>query len=316
MLPSARAEILARYASERPVYLKLAEHVDSTIKDAMREHGIPCEVSHRVKEVRSLAPKLINRLYDQIGDKAGVRVVVHFPWMREDAEKLVKSLFQVRCTQDKRADASPQTFAYRATHFQVTSPTAADILQDKECEIQVLTGAESLWADTEHDIIYKFPIALPDDIKRSFYRLVGHMEIFDSEVTRVKGEIDCLPEARLLSVLEPHHRRFVGRDYDGELTGLLLDFLIEQVMPESIDVAVTNIVSFMEANQQKLERMLARYENDDYANPLMWQPELPAILYCLDNRKAELQAYWSGVLPFDLLDSLAVGWGVTVYERE
>ena len=318
MLHSTRKEILALYASERPLYLKLAEHVDSTIKNAMLEHAIPCTVSHRVKDVRSLSPKLISRSYDEIGDKAGVRVVVHFPWMRREAEDLVESLFRVWCIQDKRADASPKTFAYRAIHFQVTSPAAADILWDKECEVQVLTRAESLWADTEHDIIYKYPIDLPSSIKRSFYRLVGHMEIFDSEVTRVKEEIDRLPAARLLSALEPYHRRLVGRDYDGDLSGLLLGFLIEQMMPESpesLDVAVANIVSFMEANQQKLERMLARYENDDYANPLMWQPELPVILYCLDNRKAELQEYWSDVLPFDLLDSLAIDWGNPVYQR-
>ena len=315
MLHSTRKEILAQYDSERHLYLELAQHVDSTIKNAMRELGIPCTVSHRVKEVRSLSPKLINRSYDEIGDKAGVRVVVHLPWMRKEAEDLVESLFRVRCIQDKRAEASPKTFAYRAIHFQVTCPTAADILRNKECEIQVLTGAESLWADTEHDIIYKYPMNLPSDIKRSFYRLVGHMEIFDSEVTRVKEEISRLPEARLLNALEPHHRQFVGRDYDGDLSGLLLGFLIEQVMPESIDVAVTNIVSFMEANQQKLEHMLARYENDDYANPLMWQPELPAILYCLDNQKAKLQAYWEDILPFDLLDSLAIDWGNPVYQR-
>ena len=316
MLNSARAEILARYASERPQFLELARHIKSTIRDAMDEHDIPCTVSHRVKEVRSLAPKLISRSYDEIGDKAGVRVVVHFPWMLREAESLVKSLFLVLHCQDKRAESSPQTFAYRATHFQVTSPAATDILRDKECEIQVLTRAESLWADTEHDIIYKYPITLPGDIKRSFYRLVGHMEIFDSEVTRVQEEISRLSEGRLLNALEPHHRRLVGRDYDGGLTGLLLGFLIEQVMLEPIDATVTNIMSFMETNQQKLESMLARYENDDYANPLMWQPELPAILYCLDNKKFELQEYWSDVLPFDLLESLADDWGATVYQRE
>ena len=315
MLNSERVEILTRYVSERPLYEELAEHVDSTIQDAMSEYGIPCTVTHRVKDVRSLAPKLVTRSYDEIGDKAGVRVVVHFPWMLKEAEELVKSLFWVVHIQDKRAKAAPHEFAYRATHFQVTSPAVADILRNKECEIQVLTRAENLWADTEHDIIYKYPINLPNDIKRSFYRLVGHMEIFDSEVMRVRDEIDRLPEARLLSALEPRHRQFVGRDYDGDLSGLLLGFLIEQVMPESIDVAVTNIVSFMEANQQKLERMLARYENDDYANPLMWQPELPAILYCLDNRKAELQAYWEDILPFDLLDSLAIDWDNPVYQR-
>ena len=315
MLNSTRVEILAQYAAEQPLYLELAQHVESTINDAMSRRGIPCTVSHRVKEVRSLAPKLLTRSYDEIGDKAGVRVVVHFPWMLGEAESLVKSLFQVLHYQDKRAEASPQTFAYRATHFQVTSPTVADILRNKECEIQVRTRAEDLWADTEHDIIYKYPIPLPSDIKHSFYRLVGHMEIFDSEITRVQEEINRLPEGRLLTVLEPHHRQLVGRDYDGYLSSLLLDFLIKCVMPEPIDATVTSIVSFMEANRQKLERMLARYENDDYANPLMWQPELPAILYCLDNRKFELQEYWEDVLPFDLLDSLAVDWGVTVYQR-
>lgn len=318
MLDSNLKEYQALYLSERHQYLELAEHVKATITDAAATQGISCTVLCRAKEIRSLSSKLITKPYTQIGDKAGARVVVHFPWMLREAEDLVESLFRVLHRDDKREGASPKVFSYRATHFQVVSPAATVELQDKECEVQVLTRAESLWADTEHDIAYKSSKDLPVHIRRSFYRLVSLMELFDLEVSRVRNEmnqLDDFPGARLLIALEPYHRRYVGGSYDGYLSGLVLNFLTEHIIKEPVDVVASNIDSFLLDNQQKLENLLARYKDDDYANPLIWQPELLAILYCLDNKRPELQQYWSDVLPFDLLNSLATDWGTVVYQR-
>ena len=303
--------------------MELAQHVKAKLKEQARKQGIPCVVTCRAKSLRSFSAKLVQRLdvgnYSDVRDRAGVRVVVPYLRLLEGTENLIKSLFDFgeQDRRDRREENEPNVFEYRATHFWVTCPDVDDILLGKECEIQLLTRAESMWADAEHDVSYKSVRPPPNHIRRAYYRLAALMEIFDLEIQRLRHEmenIDDLPGARLLSALEPYHREFVGGGYNGRLSGLVLDLLTEQVILDPVDSAISDINAFIQANRGRLTDLLAQYEDDDYANPLIWQPELPAILFCLDNRWARIQEYWTDAFPIELLKSLGTDWSVPVYE--
>ncbi|MDE2684212.1 MAG: hypothetical protein OXI54_08685 [Chloroflexota bacterium] len=308
-----------RYIAECPYYLRLARQIGQIIEESARDKKFKCNVEHRAKEVRSLVAKALTKKYadpyDEIGDKAGVRVVVDFPWERNDLEEMIASLFCVLERDDKRVATEPDRFGYRATHFQVKHPRAPKAIRDLECEIQVMTKSESLWADTTHDLSYKSAEALPPEIQRIYHRLVSLTELFDLEVERARRELDAMPKtfgAQLLNILLPHHQRFVGQEYDAELSEMVLDFLGEHVISDSMDVVGATIDNFIANNSDKIQMLLGRRIGDDNANPLVWQPELFVILSQLETNKFVLQAQWPEILPESLLLSLADDWGVRI----
>ncbi|MCG8449012.1 MAG: hypothetical protein MI725_05470, partial [Pirellulales bacterium] len=226
--------------------------------------------------------------YGQIGDKAGVRVVADFPWERKDLEEMVASLFYVLERDDKRITTEPDRFGYRATHFQVKHLEAPMDIRDLECEIQVMTKAESLWADTTHDLSYKSAEALPPEIQRIYHRLVSLTELFDLEVERARRELETMPKtfgAQLLNILLPHHQRLVGQEYDAELSEIVLDFLGENVIFDAIDTVGAVVENFISNSDDKLQELFSRYGTDERANPLIWQPELFVILSQLETNK-------------------------------
>ena len=237
MLDTGFVDLQHRYISERPQYEALANLVGETIEESARELDLLCSVSRRAKDVSSFLAKALTKKYEdpytEITDKAGVRVVAHYPWALRGLEDLVKSTFRVLELENKRSITPPDTFVYRATHFQVIYPMAPEPLKSLECEVQVLTKAESLWADTTHDLFYKPPVPLPDETKRAFHRLMSLVELFDLEVLRANEEMSTIersPGAQLLRILEPHYRRLAGKEYDEELSGLVLGFFAEQIV--------------------------------------------------------------------------------------
>lgn len=319
MHDEAFATLQSRYAAERPKYKELANLVGATIEASASEQDLGCLVFPRAKKVHSFMAKALTKEYEdpynEITDKAGVRVVANFPWTIRELENLIGSLFHVLECEDKRSITPPDKFVYRATHFQVVHPTAPNELKDLECEVQVLTKAESLWADTTHDLFYKPPVPLQDQTKRAFHRLMSLVELFDLEVLRAKEEMNTLetsPRATLLRILEPHHRRLTGREYDEELSGLVLGFFAEQIVSEPMELVEANLSQFVLGNRHKLDELFLRYRDDDHVNPLIWQPEIFIILMHLDDNPFKLQDRWSDILPMDLLVSLADDWGVAI----
>lgn len=311
-------ELRRRYIAERPDYLRLACVVKKLIEATARDNGLKCSVEFRAKEVQSLITKALAKQYanpyEQIGDKAGVRAVAHFPWEREALDDIVSSSFCVLERDNKRV-IEPDRFGYRATHFQVKHPGAPQEIKDLECEIQVMTKAESLWADTTHDLSYKSSEPLPPRIKRIYHRLVSLTELFDLEVERAYREMEAMPRSsleQLLNTLLVHHRRFVGQEYNVELSEMVLDFLLIHVIPDAIDSVHPAINDFVSRNGDKIQELLDRYQGNDHANPLIWQPELFVTLYLLETDRFVLQEWWPQILPENLLLSLADDWGVRI----
>ena len=311
-------ELRRRYVVERPDYCRLALLVKKLIEATARDNGLECSVEHRAKAVQSLITKALTKRYadpyQQIGDKAGVRVVAHFPWERKCLEDIVSSSFRVLERDNKRV-IEPDRFGYSATHFQIKHPGAPPGIEDLECEIQVMTKAESLWADTTHDLSYKSSEPLPPRIKRIYHRLVSLTELFDLEVERAYREMEAMPRSpreQLLNTLLVHHRQFVGQEYNVELSEMVLDFLLVHVISDALDAVHPAINDFVSRNGDKIQALLDRYQGNDHANPLIWQPELFVILYLLETGRFVLQERWPHILPESLLLSLADDWGVRI----
>ena len=253
--------------------------------------------------------------YAQIIDKAGVRITAHYPWLVPKLEAMVSETFHVEDVDDKRRGTPVQRLDYRGTHFQVRLLAGPPDLSELTCEIQVLSRAESLWADTAHDLSYKPAQPLPEEIDRAIYRLIALVEIFDSEVWRAYQAIrsdDGFREAKLLDALEHLYYQFTAKQSDRELSLIVLAALSGVFDAEDSEQVRAALDGFVADNRPKLSELYGRFEADDHANPLIWQPETILVFLLLERDPFKLAEAWEEVLPKELLVSLADSWGAPI----
>ena len=307
-----------RYLSDYPKYQELMELTRAQLKDLTQAHAIQCDVSGRVKEVASFLKKALkcedNDPYSQIKDKCGIRIVAHLPWKIKDICQVIEERFEILSMDDKRVNQALQYFDYKGTHYDVRYPGAPVGLRDIVCEIQVLTRAESLWADTSHLFAYKPAQEPPDYIRRSVYRLAALLEIFDTEVERTYNTLldQGFKEAQLLHILESQYYRFNVAQYNRELSIDILSVLEKIMDSELIEQFDSKMKEFVSTNEEKFIELYERHRDDDRANPLIWQPEVLLIFQQLQTNPFLLREVWEVQYPVELLVSLADTWGVAV----
>ena len=163
-------DLAQRYAAERPVYERLANHVADRARLMVAKSGILCEVSHRAKDVDSFVkkslrverdygdrPKYPNPLVD-IKDKAGVRVIATFADDLESVLGALTSSFDHGPIDDKRTELEFNRLGYFAIHIEVWLSEADTVgrlteFRGRSCEVQVQTRAGNLWSEASHDLL-------------------------------------------------------------------------------------------------------------------------------------------------------------------
>ena len=311
------------YLAEYPKYKDFAKIVERRITEITRAKALKCDVFGRGKEVASLLKKALNSKYEdpytEIKDKAGVRVVAYYPWAVADICRLVEDSFMVVSSEDKRAGQALQHFDYKGIHYEIKYVDAPPEYRDLVCEVQILTRAESLWADTSHLLSYKPAQDPPDHIRRSIYRLAALVELFDSEIERAYNALRSDPgfrEAELLHVLESHFYRFTTSEYNRELSIETLSTLEKIMDSDLLDFFDSAMAQFVDRNEDKLREVYEMYKDDPYANPFIWQPEVLLIFLQLQMAPVTLAQVWEDILPMELLSSLANVWGVPMAANE
>ena len=306
-----------RYEAERPGYVELAEEVACRLRTATRQRGLICDVEGRAKEIASLLKKALRKDYatpwEDIHDKAGVRVVTVYESQVNEVETLVRQLFAVHHHEDKRSSLCPETLSYLGVHFEVSLPRTDALAGDEVrlCEIQIHTRAQNLWATVSHELLYKPSQEAPGDVTRSIYRLMALLEMFDGEVARGRERILDLPgyeEARMLEALERHYYTLAAHPTDTELSRRVVGALVPLFAPDESAAYDITLDEFVDANRAKLEEIVADYAGDD-RNPLLSQPGCLMVFERLDVDPFRLAQVWAQHLPPGLLRSLSEVWG-------
>jgi len=312
-----------RYIAERPRYVELAERVSAMLKAETRRRGLACTVENRAKEVPSFVKKALRKPYaspwEDIRDKAGVRVVTVYQRTVAQVDAIVRDLFDVHHHEDKRLALEPDKLDYLGVHFEVTIPRRSlnggcEGLEDLVCEIQLHTRAQNLWATVSHELVYKTAQSPPLEVKRSIYRLMALLELFDEEVARGWEHVMAQPgfqEARMLTDLEFHFCSLTARSWDPQLSRRMVEVLRPLFTEAEIGDFRARLDAFVENNRSKLEAIFADYRDDD-RNPLISQPESLLVFERLDYDKFQLTELWVQHLPDSLLRSLSDIWGIPV----
>ena len=96
---------------------------------------------------------------------------------------------------DKRELIDPEKFGYLSLHYVVKLPSfrlqLIEYQRFKDCqaEIQIRSILQHTWAEIEHDLGYKSEHAVPREIRRSFSRLAGLLELADEEFIKIRSNL-------------------------------------------------------------------------------------------------------------------------------
>jgi len=317
-------DVAEAYASEQPGYAELAEILGSALLQRLDARGLETVVSWRAKKIDSFVKKALRKGYDdpleQIGDKAGVRVIVHYLADLELVEELVRELGHVQRRESKLDALDYDELGYLGVHLDVTpkpetvAGAATAGLEARRVEIQVHTKAQSAWAVVSHELLYKSAVQAPDDLRRSITRLVALVELFDAEVARFRRAVEAHPDFNELTVLKPLDDaiiHFTGRRPDPGLSVLSVPAVVRLYSEPPEAVFEDSIKPFLDVESARLAAIFERYRDDDRANPLLFQPEALLIFERLEHDRDRLKEAWPvDKLPLDLLESMAAIWGV------
>jgi ppGpp synthetase/RelA/SpoT-type nucleotidyltranferase len=323
------AAIATAYEAERPRYERLAALIAKAVGDDLEALRMEVVVQHRSKDVRSFVKKTLRKGYTnplkEIGDKAGVRVIVHY---KADVETVVDVVSRHCLITDRESKLDALEYdqlGYLGVHLAVTPRdtllgTANGDLSGLSAEVQIHTKAQSAWAVVSHDQLYKSPLEIPSDLKRTIMRLVALVELFDDEVVRFQQQLKDHPDSKEMKVLEPLDDllvEFTSRRPDKALSAMIVPTLVRLYDKEPETVIADVVRLFVEEHREQLESIYRQYEDDTRASPLLYQPEALLIFATLSDDPYRLREAWpTDRLPVDVLESMANIWGLDLDEPE
>jgi ppGpp synthetase/RelA/SpoT-type nucleotidyltranferase len=312
-----RSAATQRYKEERPHYLLLANKMRELISSALKKAGIPCRVEARAKDVHSFVGKLIRapQPYDEVYDKAGIRIVPHYTDDRARVADVARATFDITWERDSAqvTEATSSSFAYRGLHMTARLRNEDRALVAAEAatlcaEVQIHTLGESMWATVCHDLAYKPGQQVPLETKRSLSRMSALLELVDLELAAARRSILSQPgatEANVIATLEKHFLQFSVHGSDVGLSREVVKSLLP-ILPPHQELS-EKLDAFVAAKHPLLEHVYNEYRDDD-RHLLLSQPESILMLYLLDTDPNGLEAnLWEG-LPTDTVNGLQGVW--------
>jgi ppGpp synthetase/RelA/SpoT-type nucleotidyltranferase len=313
--------IRGEYAAVAEPYKRLTARVHSMLDQETRSRGIVCELDARAKELASALKTVLLKGYgslDQMPDLAAVRCKVHRYEQRDAIRSVIEDLFVVLNEEDKGLDLPATELGYLGIHFDVRLRTTGEDEADlggRVCEIQLHTAAQNLWSVLAHPTVYKPAFDPPKAIKRRIFRLAAVVELFDSEAQSAWEEIRMTPgyqEAAMLDVVESEFYRLTTRAFDRELSLKVLDDLKSAYEESELEQFKTMMRQFVDQNEVRLTETMDRYQGDEDAGLLIFQPEGLSIFERLSRDRHRLVDSWPPFLPDKLLQDMGDIWGVAI----
>ncbi len=308
--------IRKEWIKERETYKELARTVAERLTSLLERHNVVPRITYRAKETASLLKKSLSKSigYEDITDKAGVRVVVKFEDQVEPVNRVIESSFECWSKENKGDSLEYNQVGYQAFHYEVLLPEdflrGRGHLRGKICEVQVKTMCQDVWAELCHSLAYKNESSMPKETHRRIYGLSALFEVADREAVAVKHHLLSLPATTTYAMaahLEALFFEFIAVKYDRELTREIVDHLSPLIdQKESFPVVMRE---FAAKNQEKLGRLFEMYRENPDRHLLLFQPECLLIFWLIETRRHDLYTLWDGRFPAGELEDLATVWG-------
>jgi len=197
------------YRAELPHYQTYAKALERVLKNACSLSISEAVVQARPKSVSSFAEKCVRKLakypdpVHQLTDLCGGRVIAQTLEQVEAVKLFVERNFKILERDDKGLLLNEDKFGYRDMHYLVRlRPERAALIGftseeittigERIAELQVRTVVQHAWADILHDRMYKTPLRLSTEAKRTGALLAAIMEDGDRSFDRLAIEIDTM----------------------------------------------------------------------------------------------------------------------------
>lgn len=171
-----------------------------TLDDEFRiryEHNPIHHINHRLKSPQSILEKLkrkglalsMDTARQELTDIAGVRVICNYV---EDIYRIADMLEgQEDITPVARRDyiAQPKENGYRSLHLIVKVPVfLSDHREDVPVEVQIRTIAMDFWATLEHELRYKAPAEVSEEVRGRLKTCAQTSAWLDMEMQAIRSQ--------------------------------------------------------------------------------------------------------------------------------
>jgi ppGpp synthetase/RelA/SpoT-type nucleotidyltranferase len=310
-------EARLKWIEERPLYGEFVTHLKTKLDAGLKSIGMWRRVDGRPKEVDSLIKKMIvkQKQYDQVFDKAGVKIILRFHNEMEDACTVVETVLHKIKREDKILLLGTDRFGYQAIHYEVK------LLEDDPevgkfrgmiAEVQVKSLSQNLWSEMAHELTYKASQDIPPTISRRIYCLNALIEVADMEFTRINDDIQHLPGAEIYGILAALERQFfklAAAEYNKELSLGVIEALMPLYGPMPTEEQAEHFKDFYEQKAKKLNFIYREHQGDRDHSVFLFQPESIMIFDLLERDKYTLTEAWSHHFPIEELSKMATMWG-------
>ena len=312
------------YLSRKSDYENSAKLMEQYLNSIIKNLGVNYSIESRVKDVDSFIKKLIRKEcsdpFLEIRDQIGIRIITTYKSELDEIDEKIHDNFHVINRENKIDSLSYNELGYLGIHLEVSlqgvESLADSIYNYTVCEIQLHTRAQNLWASVSHQLSYKTSTEPSTSVRRSIYRLVSLIEIFDTEVTTAKATIlsqSEIPEVILLNDLEKYFYGFSAKQFDREFSLQNLSILKNLLSKEEIKNFEKFVGEFVDTNRVQLTQIFNNYSQDgrdSYKKIMLYQPESILIFWRLKKDRFKLLEIWKDLLPRELLEFMADVWGI------
>lgn len=197
------------HADNEAAAAALEAHVSQLLADANLRALM---VTARAKTLESVRGKLLRKHYraprSQVTDRLGLRVIVYHGREVDSAAAFLRTKLEVEDlhSSDKRLALGLREFGYRSYHLVASLPTHATTrphmwsLRGQTFEVQIRSLLEHVWAEIEHDVVYKSGADWPKEIRRRFAAIAGVLELLEHEFDELASATSRLIEHAVASL--------------------------------------------------------------------------------------------------------------------
>ncbi len=218
--------MMLEYVSEKESYDAFAQKLKVLLSELLDAAGIKYHsIVARTKDSESLYQKVARqpnkyRSLADVHDLTGIRIVTYFHDDVKEAARIIENEFSIDRDQsvDKSTLLDTTEFGYLSVHFiasmneQRLALSEYGRFKDHTAEIQIRSILQHAWAEIEHDLGYKNPNSVPAEVRRSFSRVAGLLEIADQEFVNIKRQLKQFEEETVRQILEDPHQVRITSD--------------------------------------------------------------------------------------------------------
>lgn len=315
-----------RYIAEYPNFVAAAARAQQLVDELVQQQGVTqAHIKVRAKEIASFVKKLRKygddcweRTTDKVGAQISTRTTAEARRLRSCLEAGVGGMAYLETTDKSTFSSDPRQLRYSGVHVQVRlEGCMTSDGEPIECEIQLRTQTQDIWASLEHALVYKPDLELPGELQRKVLRLSVLVEMFDEEVETVIAHVEQdrrHRSARLLRQAERWFLTIVSDPGEKELSLEVLDAIMSSFSDDEISGYAETLERFVDANRDKIHAALMEYgQGSSYSEQfnyfLFTQPESLVIWERLEARAVALSGAVRGSDIETAVEALADVWG-------